>query len=88
LIDLLSYFNLDLKFVSNKISGEIFNFKSPSVILIGPTLPRIFFNNISDLSKKKLKLVFSKFISFVISVVKLKTEPRAIKLFNEFFLSK
>ena len=54
----------------------------------GPVSPKIFDNKISDLSAKKLKFVFSKLKSLVISVFKFKTEPRAIKLSNKLLLSK
>ena len=48
----------------------------------------MFFIKISFLSAKKSKLVFCKFILFLISVFKFKTEPRAIKLSNKFLSSK
>ena len=75
---------LDLKLDSNEISGDSFNLRSPSFILIGPDSPEKFFIKTSDLSAKKLKFILLKFISFFILVVKFETDPRAIKFSNKF----
>ena len=61
---------------------------SPSDILKIPASLKMFFNKISDLSAKKLKLVLSKSISFEILTFKFETEPRAIKLLNKLLSSR
>ena len=81
---LLLYFIFVAKFVSIKISGENFNFRSPLFIFIGPDSPEKFFIKASVLSKKKVKFILSKFILSIISVFKFVTDPFAIKSSNKF----
>ena len=85
IIELSVYLRLVLKLDSNKISDDISNFISPSIIFISSISPKTFFIKISDLSAKKVKFVFFKFKLPVISAFKFETEPLAIKFSNKLF---
>jgi len=84
LIKFLYFNNLELysilvsKLDSIETPEEKFAFKSPSLILMGPTSLKIFLSKTSDLSAKKLKLVLTKGIFLIISPFKFETEPLAI----------